>query len=312
MTSRLSLVVVFLAMFGAPVASAAPEDRKAAAAALFENGIRDVQAGKTERGCDELAQSVATWPDSGAKGALAECDTTLGRLSDAWELWRDLATSAPSAELRDDAAKNAAALDRRLVRVVIQVRGAVPATLVVTINGKPAGAFGHAERRTEPGTLVVVATSTDTAPWTRTFHAKGGTTLAIEIPLLPSSNVVRQRSRGRLVGLAFLGAGVAGIGVGAVFGITAYSDWRSASDACGGNTGHCKSAGFASAQSDLDHARHAATSSTIYTGLGAAVTAVGLIIYLYSAPKTESASAWRFSPQVGSQSVGLALSRSLP
>jgi len=310
-------IVLLLAVLGAPVATAAPQNRKATAAALFERGINDVQAGKIEQGCAELAESIATFPDSGAKGALAECDTALGRLSDAWELWHDLASSAPTAELRDDAAKNAAALQRRLARVTMHLRGAVPADLVVTLNGKPVSPSKVTRSRVAPGTLVVVATSPEIEPWTHTFLVEKGAAIEVEIPLVPSADVVRQRRLARLGGLTAVGAGVVALGVGAVFGGVAFSDWRSAINSCGGTTDHCKSAGFLSAQRDLDSARRAANISTWSSGLGSAAVGVGLLVYWYlgprdAAPGAESSSAWRAAPLVGSQTVGVMLSGSLP
>jgi hypothetical protein len=309
-------IALVLAVLGAPVATAAPkQDRRATAAALFEQGIKDMQAGKTSQGCDELAESVATLPDSGAKGALAECDTALGRLSDAWELWRDLASSAPTAELRNDAARNAAALELRLARVALHVRGAAPAELVVTLNGKPVSPGAVTEHRVDPGTLVVVATSPDTDPWTRTFKAQEAAAIEIEIPLVLSRDVVRRHQRGRLIGLSLVGAGAVALGVGAVFGGVAYSDWHSATDSCGGTTDHCKTAGFTSAQSNLDRARTAASISTWTVGAGSLAVATGLIVYFSlrdAAPSAESASAWRASPLAGSQTLGIMLSRSLP
>jgi hypothetical protein len=274
-----------------------------------------MQAGKTQQGCDELAESVATLPDSGAKGALAECDTALGRLSDAWELWRDLASSAPTAELRNDAAKNAAALELRLARVAMHVHGAAPAELVVTLNGKPVNPSAVTEQRVDPGTLVVVATSPDTEPWTRTFKAEEGAAIEIEIPIVLSHAVVRRRNLGRVVGLSLMGAGAVAVAVGAVFGGAAYSDWHSATDSCGGMPDHCKTAGFTSAQKDLDSARSAATISTWSIGAGSLVVASGLLVYLTvhaGSPAGESASAWRASPLAGSQTLGIMLSRSLP
>ncbi|HEX8111089.1 MAG TPA: hypothetical protein VF516_25340 [Kofleriaceae bacterium] len=313
MTTRWSGLVALLVALNGPLVSAQPQDRKAAAAALFENGIRDMHAGQTERACSELAESVATWPDSGAKGALAECDTALGRLSDAWELWRDLATTAPTQDLRDDATQNAAALDRKLVRIVLRLRGQAPPTLVVTINGKPFSTLANAERRIEPGTLVVDATSPDTAPWTQTLSAQAGTTITVEILLRPSSAPLRRQRSFQVMGLSLLVAGAVGLGVGAASGGMAYVDWRSASDACGGNTGHCKGAGFASAQSDLDHARTAATISTVSSGIGAGVAALGALLYIFNRPRaSESETAWRVAPLAGSQTMGLVLSRSMP
>jgi len=307
--------VLLLAVLGAPVATAAPKDRKATAAALFNQGIKDMQAGNTAKGCDELAESVSTLPDSGAKGALAECDTLLGRLSDAWELWRDLASSAPTAELRDDATKNAAALELRLARVAMHVRGVAPSDLVVTLNGKPVSVGAVAEQRVDPGTLVVVATSPDIERWTHTYKAEEGAAIEIEIPMQASGAVISRHRLARVAGLSLMGVGAGAIGVGAVFGILASSSWRSAKASCGDTPEHCKTVGFTSAQHDLDSARSSATISTWSIGLGSAVVVTGLLVYLSGrggSPAAESATAWRAAPLAGPQTLGIVLARSLP
>lgn len=316
---RLSFVspALLLAALGAPVAHAGPEgkayDRRAAAAALFHQGISDMEAGKTAEGCAKLAESVATMPDSGAMGALAECDTALGRLAEAWDLWHDLASSAPTAELREDAAKNAAALDARLARVTIRLRGEAPADLVVTLNDKPVPAGEVTERRVLPGKLVAVATSPDTERWSQTVTVKQGETIEIEVPVVASQGAVHRRARNRVIGLSFLGVGVLGLAIGATYGGIAYAHWSSASSSCGGDTDHCKSAGYANAQSELAGARSAATISSWSTAIGVGATATGLIVYLLSRePKTESAMAWRAAPMAGPRTVGITLTRSLP
>ncbi len=318
MKSSLRLMVLVLAVLGVRAASAAPKGsdakvRRAAAAALFQDGLEAMQAGKTAEGCDKLAESVATIPDSGAKGALAECYAVIGRLSESWELWRDLANSAPTAELRDDAAKNAAALDKRLARVVIIVRGAVPAGLVVTLNDKPVAAVSATEHRVTPGSLVVIAESPEIERWSRTVTAKEGEKLDIDIHTVVSRSLIQNRRRGRLVGLTVTGVGVIAIAVGAVFGGAAYASSNSADSNCGGSTDHCKG-DYASAQSDLASARHSATISSWTVGTGLFAAATGAIIYLvYREPKDrESATAWQITPTGDSQTVGLALSRSLP
>jgi hypothetical protein len=307
------VMVVLLAALRAPVANAGPQDRQAAAAALFAHGIEDVQAGKLADGCDELLESVEIWPDSRAERALADCDAALGKLAEAWELWRDLSEAAPSAELRDEAARNAVALDRRLARVALRVGGVVSADLVVTFNGKPLRPRAVTEYRVEPGPLVVVATAPATAPWTRTYQAVAGAVVEVEIRLSPSADAARRRQSGRLAGLSLVGAGVVGLGVGVLFGAAARSSWNTAAEDCGGSTDHCKSAGFERAQADLDRARQAATISTVSVGVGAAVLAAGLIVYLqWREPRDEPAGAWRAGPLASSQALGVLLSRSLP
>jgi hypothetical protein len=309
---------LLLVGLGAAMAHAGPtksnEDRRAIAAALFQQGITAMQAGKTAEGCDKLAESVATMPDSGAMGALAECDTLLGKISEAWDLWHDLSTSAPTPELRQDATKNAAALDKQLARVSIRFRGAVPSDLVVTLNDKPAGASETVEHRVVPGKLVVVAESADTERWTQTVNTRPGERIEIEIPVVASRGAVRRRASGRVVGLSLAVAGAAAITVGMIYGRSAYSDWSGAMASCGGSTSVCKSAGYEQAQGQLASARHNASIASWTTAAGLAAVAAGVVSYVqFRDPKSaESATAWRASPMVGSQALGISLTGGLP
>jgi len=321
MTHSLVSTAALLAALGGPLANAAPptamgaDDRRAVAAALFQQGIDDIQAGKTAEGCRKLAESVATMPDSGAMGALAECDTALGNLADAWALWRDLSSSAPTPELRADAANNAAALDRRLARVAIHVRGAAPPNLVVTLNGKPVSALDASEQRVAPGPLVVVAAAPEIEGWTRRFDARQGATVQVEIDVAESQDTMVRRRRGRLIGLSLVGAGAATLAVGAVYGGIAYSDWRSATRTCGGDIDHCKTAGYVSAQRQIASSRHAASIASWSSAIGLGTAAIGALVTLvFRTPTVDehTATAWRASPMAGAQTLGIALTRSLP
>jgi len=319
MTYGLVSTAALLAALGAPIANAAPpatpdaDEHRAAAAALFQQGIDDLQAGKTAEGCRKLAESVATIPDSGAMGALAECNTALGNLADAWALWRDLSASAPTPELRADAANNAAALDRRLARVAIHLRGAAPPNLVVTLNGKPVSAVETTEHRVTPGTLVVVAAAPEIERWTRRFDARQGATVAVEIDVTESQDTMVRRRRGRLIGFSLVGVGVAGLVVGGVYGGIAYSDWRSAAASCGGDVDHCKTAGYARAQSQVASTRHAATIASWSSAIGLGIAVAGALVSLsFRTPAVGESTAWRASPMAGAHTLGIALTRSLP
>lgn len=286
---------------------------RAAAEALFHQGLADMEAGQIAEGCARLAASVATVPEDAVKGALAECYTVLGKLGEAWEVWRDLSTSASTAWARDHAATAAAALDRRLARVTIDLGGAAPANLVVTLNGEQVSAVA-AEHRIAPGALVVVAASPEIERWTQTFHARPGVATRVEIPVARIRGELRSRTRAQRISLSVLGAGAAGFMIGSVYGGLAYADWRGASASCGGTTDHCETAGYASAQRQLASARRAATISSWSIGIGLGTAAVGLIAYVYvSDPsRSESARTWRASPMMGSQALGIMFTRSVP
>lgn len=104
------------------VSSQAHADRKADAVTLHDQGIADLNAGYIAKACKELAASNQLYPDSGTKGALAECLTADGKLASAWQLWRDLSDTAPSADLKADAEARALALELRLSRYVVHLR----------------------------------------------------------------------------------------------------------------------------------------------------------------------------------------------
>jgi hypothetical protein len=281
---------------------------------MFQDGIRDLEAGKTAEACDKLTESVATLPDSGAMGALAECDTTLGRLSEAWELWHELSSSAPSRDLRDDAAKNAAALDQKLVRVTLHLVGEAPRDLAVTLDDKVVRSDETTEHRVSPGAVTVVASSPDIDRWTRTIDAQPGTAIKIDIALVASHRAVSRRHRARLLSLSLLGAGALGVGVGLVFGGLAYSDWHSAKDSCGGDVDHCKGAGYFTAQSQQSDAHDRAKVASWSTGIGLGLATAGVVVFLAfrNSPAFESVAAWHPAPIADSQTVGLSLTRSLP
>jgi len=82
---RLAAVVI-LAMSSAALADVPPETQ-----ALFDQGIKDMQSGKLDTACKELAAALARYPDMGIKGALATCYTKVNKTASAWTLWRELA-----------------------------------------------------------------------------------------------------------------------------------------------------------------------------------------------------------------------------
>jgi hypothetical protein len=165
-------------------AASAHADPRVEATALFEQGVADLHAGRTEQACKELAASLAREDDSGTKGALATCDTQLGRVASAWQLWKDLADTAPTADLRADAKANAKQLEPRLPRYVVQLQGAAPAGLAVTLNGAPADPTLGVALPIDPGAVIAAATAPGRQPWTATYQAVEGQQLTISVPVL--------------------------------------------------------------------------------------------------------------------------------
>lgn len=155
------------------------------ATALFDQGIKDMRAGNTELACKELAASLAAYPDSGTKGALAECDTKLGKLASAWSLWRDLADTAPTRELRADAAARARRLEPRMPRFRIELAAPLAAKETVTVAEHPVvDPTLPVALPLDPGPFTVTADAPGYTSWSQTFQADEGATTVVAIPAL--------------------------------------------------------------------------------------------------------------------------------
>lgn len=128
---------VSLALFNAAPSSAAPPD-SGAAEALFREGRRLAESGKTADACAKFAQSHAVEPSSGALFNLATCNAELGRTATAWLQFlaaARLARAQQRPERAEEAQRRAAALEPLLSYVTVQVESPVPG-LVVTRDGE--------------------------------------------------------------------------------------------------------------------------------------------------------------------------------
>ena len=318
------------------VPTVARADAPADAVALFEQGIKDLQAGNTDVACRELAASLSKYVDSGTQGALAECYTKLGKVASAWNLWKVLADTAPP-ELRADAATNAAQLEPRLPRYVIKLAAGAPADLAVTINGaKVADPTLAVPLPVDPGPFTATATAKQFKPWTQSFQASEGKVVTVEVPALvalpppppeptptpmlitgavpvagPPARLVEGDSAARhsrhVLGGTTMLVGVAALGVGGYFGLTARSKWNDAKDICMGPVDSCPPQFVAPSQDKIDAARSAALISTVTSAAGGAAVVVGAILWL-TAPAAEHRVV--VSPTIGLHSSGLALSGS--
>lgn len=91
------------------------------------------------------------------------------------------------------------------------------------------------------------------------------------------------------VGVGLAGAGVVGLGVGAVFGLMTTSAWSHAKDACGGDTANCLN--VPSASSYKDTATSDATLSTIGFAAGGALLVGGVVLFVLGRHPHDGASA---------------------
>ena len=323
-----ALAALAAALFAAPAAA----DPHAEAVALFDQGIKDMKAGRLEKACAELAASLQLVKDSGTKGALARCHGRAGRYASAWLLWRELADTAPTAELRADAAAQATKLERRLPKYTIKLAGPTPG-LAVQINGRTVTAVdGSVAVPVDPGPVTVTAAGRDgeratTRVWSHEYTAVEGETLAIEIPALEplpaapsvpsrpapprtvepdhSAEVAASRHRRHVIALAIGGAALATAGAGTYFGLDARARYSDAKQLCGGQIEHC-APGQLNASADRVSASRTAARRADYLFGAAGAAAIAAVIIWATAPSLESRPV-AVAPSVGDGSLGFVL-----
>lgn len=323
--SRAEIAVAVL-LAGVIAARPAAADPEAEAVALFDQGIKDMKAGHLEKACSELQASLQLVKDSGTKGALARCYGRVGRIASAWLLWRELSDTAPTAELRADAAAQAGKLERRLPKYTIKLAGPTPG-LVVQVNGREGAVTVPVAVPVDPGTVTVTAVGRDgeratTKAWSHEYTAVEGQTLAIEIPALEPLPIVRPKDtrparpaidpelvasyhRRRVAALVLGGVALGGAAAGGVLGWQASSHYDDAKQLCGGMINPCAPDQVAAAKSGVDKARLFARSSDIAFGVAGAAAVASLIVWL-TAPSLEAAPV-AVAPSVTRNSLGLAV-----
>jgi tetratricopeptide (TPR) repeat protein len=140
-------------------------DPRTEAMLLFDQGQKEMKAGQFEKACHSFERSVAIYPDSGTKGSLARCYEKTNRLASAWLLWRQLADLAPSADLRKDAAAQAAKLAPKVAHYILKIATPAPG-LTLTINGK-AAALTDVPVPIDAGGVIVRAYAPSRSPSSR-------------------------------------------------------------------------------------------------------------------------------------------------
>jgi hypothetical protein len=323
------------------VTSAAPAlaDSHAEAVVLFDQGIKDMKAGKVDKACNELQASLDMVKDSGTKGALARCHGLAGRVAKAWLLWRELADTAPKPALRADAAAQAAKLEPRLPHYTIKLGAAMP-NLVVQINGLDVAPDLAVAVPIDPGPVAVTAVRRDgdhdvSDMWSHEYQIAEGQTLAIEIPRIdvarpqaaappPTTSTARadlgvdvhadegddiahRRHRRHVVSWVFGGLGAVAAGVGTYFALDANSKYSDAKDLCGGSIKPCQASGIDASRAKVNDAR---TSANLATGafIGAGALVLTAIIVSATAPSAVEHRSVAIAPTATGSSLGVSLS----
>lgn len=305
---------------------------------LGNEGVVALKSGDFDTAADRFERANDLVPAPSFLVLLARARTGQGRLVEAYEIYRTIIREGvqpdkPEAFKRAlaEAKQEVKSLEPRLAWVAVNVVGARPEQVEVTLNGSviPSAALG-AQRPVDPGVLRVEARAEGYRSTEAVVELTEGQHLPpielrmVELPKPQATVAIRQEqpimttdggepsfiSQSSL-GYIAIGLGGAGIAVGTVTGILAINRRQELDDLpCIGQVGSVcyadndpaiVNAAFA-AEDDLETFATAATISFI---AGGALAATGLLL-LISAPDEPTASAQTLSvrPFVGLGSVG--------
>ena len=299
-----SLVVLALSAGATPVRAQDPQGQ-AAGRTLFNEGVALFNKGDFDAACPKFEASLKQFPGIGTRGKLAECYEKLGRYASAYQAYREvaqLATRSGDPAREQVASERAKSLEPKLsyVTVVLPPANDV-AGLVVKRNGREVerAKLGAAEP-VDSGAIAIDVTAPGRKPYSGHLNVMQGLSVKFEVPALaldapaaaaapPTPPAAPAPDDGaaahgdppswqKPVGLILIGAGVVGLGVGGILGLSAKSKYDSAFDGggCDSATKTCDGPG----QSAVDSARTTATVSTIVFGAGAVLGVAGVVVLL--------------------------------
>ena len=305
---RFVLVVACLTCAGAVARPAAAEDNHERAVAAFQAARAAIAAGDCVSAIPKLEESLAYEPSVGAHLSIADCYEQVDLVA----AWRKLQEAAELAAARNDpregiARDRAAALEPRLsmLHFAYAPAGTDLSGLAVRVDGVLEPLLRQrASIPTTPGAHDIEVSLPHKKTWRGRIVARSaGTVIEVDVPVeddvatsLPppdTTGILRsparppdESSRGgaqRVAALGVGGAGLAGIGVGAVFGVIALSDNAKLRDACGGDIHRCLP-GAPNVTSLQSGARTAATVSTVGFIVGGAALVTAVVLYTSAPP----------------------------
>jgi hypothetical protein len=246
---------------------------------------------------------------------LARCLRQLGKLPEAYEAMTQSMRAADArastdeyyAETRNAAAAERAALESKVVRVVVALAD-TPDGLAVELNGSPLPSERLGETlAVAPGRVSVKATAPGRAPFERKLELKAGASITVAVALRPADEApatttpeptgpsekeskepaeTEKKSSGsggfglRGWGFVTIGVGVAGFATFAVAGLTANKRYDSLSSECNGPCPEGK-------RSDVEGGKTLDLVANIGLGIGVAGLAVGTTMVLLGGSRKE-------------------------
>ena len=300
------------------IASTPAYAQKAEATAAFQHGQQLKKDGQIAEACAAFELSMKLDAQRGTQYNLALCYLELGRTASAWAELNELANVDTNAARRDDAAKRARELRSKLTNVVVVL--ADHEQPLISRDGVDITALVGTPAPVDPGMHHYVAHASGRRDWTSDVNVTGeGATITVTVPKLESIETVPMKREEppvrevvhaepiepenpghgrRVAGIATGAVGLAGIAVGAIYGVRAMGHGDDARRLCGGNLDAC-TGDQGAAQKALDAGRDAARISNIGFIAGGVLAAAGVVLYV-TAPHGVAV-----TPVAGSSELGM-------
>jgi hypothetical protein len=294
---------------GLVLGGGAARAQSAEAEVLFRDGRKLIQAGKLAQGCDKIEASDRLESSVGALLNLGDCREKLGELASAWAAFRKAESQAKHAgndeKRRAEARRRAAALEPRLVYLVLQIDRPASGLVVRRDDAPVDAALWNTAVPIDPGTYEISAAAPGFLPW-RTRVAidarlrrrvvsipeleaeppAAAPVAAARAPAAPATAVHARAPRrsttwttSRKVSAVAAAAGAGALGAGAFFGWRARSlaeraDRRCPDVMCGDPTGLSLNA----------DARAAASTANILYAAGGAAALTAAVLWFAGKP----------------------------
>jgi hypothetical protein len=304
MIAATSIVLILIAG-GSPALAQSAE-----AEGLFNDGNKLMSEGRIAQACDAFEASNRVEPRAGTLLRLGDCRERNQQLASAWSAYKDSLSRAKDPRKHDFATAKATALESRLSYLTVSVSEGHIEGLTLTRNGKSLDPMlWNRALPVDGGDYVIVGRAPGHEEWQTTAHVPvEGANVSVEVPKFkalsklvspPTSPSMIEhpdqeavRSRGvftvrRKISIGVAGAGVIGVVVGLVLGMTVKGKQSDAFKLCPDPATPCAQADQSNAFIKSSHTR--ALEANIAFGIAAAAATGAGVLWFTGAPEAKSA-----------------------
>ena len=280
---------------------------------LFEEGRQLARDGKFAEACERFTRALELERTVGTELNLADCHEKQGQLREAWQLFDNAATEAE--RTGDDkrakfAHDRAAAVDSKLVTIVVRIAEPARTGLAVTIAGRAVTPAAEVRDKSEPGDIAVTASAPGMSAFATTAKGVAGATVTVDIPITSEhqpppvhDTIETRRSRSRVLLALGIAAGGGASGIAALaLSLKGRSDYNATAD--GSHCMHVTGGVICDDTGDraIARAQRLADVGTGFAVAAGALAVTSAILYV-TAPRT----AVSVSPTASATSVGVSL-----